>query len=186
MRNSICVICGQEFEPREGKLYCSDKCKQYAYTSKKNKNESITQEEEKKPEPVKEIKPKYRFDYNEYNEFLKMMDSKGNGEIKKCYSLTVYSFYRKNLSGISNIEFIYNYIMDMYDSDFHFLWWLITGDDDYSDEFYTKYIKIRREKYEHFTALFHSGEVEFYDSKNATENTTENTKEKLAPEVTEN
>ena len=76
MRNSACIICGKEFEPREGKLYCSDKCKQYAYTSKKNKIESTEPEDEKKPEPVKESIPKYRFDYSEYEEFLKMIDTR--------------------------------------------------------------------------------------------------------------
>ena len=100
-----------------------------------------------------------------------------------------YSFFRKNLSGISDIDFIFRYMMNIYDVYYNFLCWLYHTDDDFSDEFYSKYIKIPRENYEQFINFYHSGGVEIYRSKIATksaaENTNVNTKENVTSEVTE-
>ena len=68
-----------------------------------------------------------------------------------------------------------------YDTYYDFLTWLVNNYEDFNDEYFAKAIKIPKENYELFSALFHSGGVEIYDSKNVTENTcnnvTENTKQ---------
>ena len=36
MKNSICIVCNKEFEPRAGKKYCSNKCMEKARKQKEH------------------------------------------------------------------------------------------------------------------------------------------------------
>jgi hypothetical protein len=174
MRNSSCIICGQDFEPREGKLYCSDKCKQYAYTSKKNKVETIPKEEETKPDPVPEIKIYYRIDLCEYRNVIGKCEAEGKKWAKDFFNIISYSFFRKNLSGISDIDFIIDYLDNISDVYRDFFYLQTDPNYDIGIEYYEKKIKFLEEEFREFEVLYHSGGVQIYDSKFELENTKEN------------
>ena len=36
-RNNTCIVCGESFDPRKSKMYCSNACKQDAYLKRKYK-----------------------------------------------------------------------------------------------------------------------------------------------------
>ena len=168
MKNSSCVICGKEFEPREGKLYCSDKCKQYAYASKKNNSTPNTKEIE--TIPVKEIKPKYSINYNEYLEVKKMLEENNRPNTAKMIDICFYSFFRKNITGTPGINFIFNYICDMYSINSDFIHYIKNQDFEGLDQdYYDSYIKPMRQKYEAFLDLFHGDDFEITDGNNSLE-----------------
>ncbi len=57
MKNDSCIICGEEFTPRKGKMYCSNACKQQGHLRKK-----IIEKETNLKEPVnpdEKIKKEY-------------------------------------------------------------------------------------------------------------------------------
>ena len=54
--NTQCIICKTEFlKPRSGKLYCSNRCKQFGYNHKDLKNEKLTEPIQIKKNRVKKI-----------------------------------------------------------------------------------------------------------------------------------
>ena len=114
MRNTTCTICFKEFEPREGKLYCSNACKQKGYTDKKHH----TFESQKKENEVINEKKKIEIHFPEFQKF----NSKYPDTIP---TFILYCFFRKNLTGVTDIEEVYNYIK-AFDSE----WW----QDFWSDE----------------------------------------------------
>ena len=163
MKNSCCTICGNEFEPREGKLYCSDKCKQYAYSSKKNNSTPNTKDKE--IIPVKEFKPRYKIDYNEYKKFKQMLVNNDKTKEAKYINIYFYAFYRKNLSGLPDIEFIYDYILDAYSRDFETIEYITNKESNsYDPLFYESYIKTFKDRYDKFMGLYYDGEVEITNS----------------------
>ncbi len=151
MKNQKCTVCGQEFPPRKGKLFCSDKCKQFHYRSKDDP-ESLTHkivEEFKEAgqldkldiELLKKIyllekKPIWRIDINEYKAYCKKYSED---------NLIDYAFIRKNLTGIVTLEQINEYI------------------DLISPRFNTEYFGNPNESDQNeFNSLVTAGLVEFY------------------------
>lgn len=130
MRNDTCTVCGKKFEPREKKLYCSEKCKQYAYLNRKKDEPIITPI---KDPPINSLKPEiiYTFNKKEFDEVKKT--------VKMNYE--VYCFFRKNLSGFRNIPEIIDYINQ-------FEW----------DCVYDGYGAIRTQ-FQEFQEIFYSGSV---------------------------
>ena len=151
MKNSKCIVCGNDFEPRKGKLFCTDKCKQ-AYYRNQNDPESLTHEiiEEFKEagklehldiEFLEKIyllknKPIWRIDINEHKAFC---------EKYKSFNLIDYALIRKNLTGSVTLEQINEYFE------------LISGGFNYSSD-----SNYNEEKYNGFVALITAGLVEFY------------------------
>ena len=99
MRNSTCVICFKEFEPREGKLYCSNACKQKGYADKKANSNAMN---EKKEEQTKQEK-KLQFYFAEYQEYIKKYP-------ESIHSFLLFCFFRKNFVGAFNAEQFNEYI----------------------------------------------------------------------------
>lgn len=99
MRNNTCIICNIEFEPREGKLYCSNSCKQKAFTDKKGQlGIAMVREQEKEA-----TRKKMNLNFLEYQQYLKKYP---NG----LDTFQMYCFFRKNLAGNPTIEQINSYI----------------------------------------------------------------------------
>lgn len=107
MRNNTCVICGSEFEPREGKLYCSNACKQKGYSDKK---QQIGEHEEKEQE-IRATRKQFQFYYLEFEEYRSKFP-------KGVSTFILYCFFRKNLTGVTAIQQVNNYI-ESFNGD----WW---------------------------------------------------------------
>jgi len=145
MRNTTCIICLNEFKPREGKLYCSNACKQKSYSDKHHSEIKI----EEKEKLQNSIKKQLEFSFTEFIEYTKKYDD-GIKDFK------FYCFFRKNILGTPSIEEIYSYI-DNFDWD----WW---------NDFQNDESSIARKKYNEFVAKFFSDDVSIYFSNNITEN----------------
>jgi hypothetical protein len=111
MRNSICVICLNEFKPREGKLYCSNACKQKGYLDKKRPKIEVI----KKDVDLNNIKKKYIIYFNEFKEYKLAFPN-------DIDSFMLYCFFRKNLIGITDIKQVYDYINSFEESLIEDLW----------------------------------------------------------------
>jgi hypothetical protein len=110
MRNSTCIICGTEFEPRKSKLYCGNACKQKGYSDKKYRQiESIAKEQEIKVEKTQMLS--YYQEYLDYNDEYPS---------EKPSTFLLFCFLRKNISGaLSNSldrNRFYNYVLILDDS----------------------------------------------------------------------
>ena len=141
MRNNTCTICGSEFEPREGKLYCSNACKQKAFSDKKQGN-ALKEQKEQEQQAVKEKLAFYFTDFQEY----------GKKYPKNMESFLLFCFFRKNFSGKFDAEQFHAYI-NTFDS----YWW---------DEFWgydcgerTDKITPARKRYMEFEAKFFGDDV---------------------------
>lgn len=157
MKNSKCVVCGTEFEPREGKLYCSEKCTQYAYRQKKK------DQEPEEPEAVQSLTVKndvlYSFDGREYN---KVKEKFKNFKPK---SIVEYAFFRRNLTGIPDFDFIAEYI----DSFFPFPG-KVDANNPFYDEEHTMY-----KSYQEFEKLYFEGRIHInFNAELSEENTDTN------------
>ena len=53
MRNNTCIICGKEFEPRKGKFYCSNTCRQKGYEDRKALKDTDSEEKSESKEVPK-------------------------------------------------------------------------------------------------------------------------------------
>ncbi|HEX7413377.1 MAG TPA: hypothetical protein VF411_04965 [Bacteroidia bacterium] len=99
MRNTACIICLKEFEPREGKFYCSNACKQKGYADKKN----LSFENQKKEDETKSRQKQIEIYFPEYqklkNKYPDTMDS-----------FILYCFLRKNLIGVTDVAQVNNYL----------------------------------------------------------------------------
>lgn len=99
MRNTNCIICSNKFPPREGKLYCSNSCKQKGYS---NKKDALTSEKEKKA--VKEDnRVKYEFLFSDYQTYRKEYPT-------SLSSFIVFCFFRRNLKGEFNPKIFFDYL----------------------------------------------------------------------------
>lgn len=105
MRNTTCVICLKEFKPREGKLYCSNACKQKGYSDKKNQTNNTIVGDIK----LNNIKKKYVIYFPEYQKYQETYP-------KDTISFIFYCFFRKNLIGVTDIKQVYDYINSFDDS----------------------------------------------------------------------
>ena len=94
MKNDTCIMCGEKFEPKENKMYCSDACKQKAYSIRK-----ISEEKEKNVV--------YTISMSELKKVQQIDDS------NEGMGIEVYAFIRKNLQGSVNVEFIVDYIANL-------------------------------------------------------------------------
>jgi hypothetical protein len=105
MRNTTCKICSKEFPPREGKLYCSNACKQKGFNNNKQELKAplITIEKEEK-------KIKKEFYFSDYKEFIKLFP-------ESIDSFNVFCFFRKNIKGDFNAIIFHDYI-NSFSSDF--------------------------------------------------------------------
>jgi len=159
MKNNTCVICGTTFEPRENKLYCSNSCRTKAYNEKKEKRNTDTV---KQPEPEQILKKPniiYKFDMSEYKELILIEGFKKLG-------FEMFCFVRKNLSGISNINDITDYFNEIYKNNLEEFY--IQFEDIQSYEVNSMF-KSQLKEYTSFLELFHSGQVEIFNSKNTKE-----------------
>jgi len=149
MKNQKCIVCGTEFTPRRGKLFCTDKCKQLHYRSQDDP-ESLTYKiiedfkeagklEKLDIDLLKKIyllekKPIWEIDVNEYKAFCL--------KYEEC-NICDYALKRKNLTGLVTLEQIKEYFDLFKDS----------GGSDYPFD---------EKEYNEFIALITSGLVEFY------------------------
>lgn len=142
MRNNTCVICGTEFQPREGKLYCSNACKQKGYSDKKMQ----VGEREEKEQEIKTTRKQLQFYYYEFEQYKsKYPDGVG--------TFIIYCFFRKNLAGVISIEQVNKYI-ESFDS----CWWnAFWGRTDWGED--TGTVAPSRKKYLEFEATYFGDEV---------------------------
>lgn len=98
-----CIVCGNEFSERKGKIYCSDSCKTKAYELRKAGKEISG--ENKKPKGVI-----VSFKVAEYEEISKMFKS-------FSISFVSYCFFRKNLPNNLSIERIYLVLHSYWNND---------------------------------------------------------------------
>jgi hypothetical protein len=145
MKNDTCVICLKNFEPRQGKLYCSDACKQQAYQSRQEEASSVEKKTDLLEERVSIKKPKYRFNHTEYNEYIKRYP---DTHINNMYR---YFFFRKNLSGQLKFDEVMIYFQDFIDNGFF-------------DRIYYDRDSIEELSLDEFTRLFYTDEVEVHFS----------------------
>lgn len=149
MRNNTCIVCSNEFEPRAGKLYCSNACKQKAFFG--NKQQSELRGEKDKETTL--IKKQLEFNFKEYQEYLvKYPDDIANFQL--------YCFLRKNLQGKPMLDDIHNYIKN-----FDQNWWM---------NFYHEESNIVQKKYKEFESKFFSEEVKIHFSTRTNEIKSEN------------
>ncbi|MGP8216220.1 MAG: hypothetical protein ACLQQ4_11685 [Bacteroidia bacterium] len=139
MRNNICKICGTEFEPREGKQYCSNACKQKSYSDKK---QQIGAQQTKEQE-IKIARKQFQFYYPEYEEYKSKYP-------KGIDSFLMYCFFRKNLTGVTSVEQVYNYI-----NGFTRSWW-----DEFWDNWDTGVVSPQRKKYDEFQGRYFGDDIE--------------------------
>jgi hypothetical protein len=111
MRNTTCIICLQEFKPREGKLYCSNACKQKGYSDKKHQTTNTIINEI----DLNNIKKKYIIYFPEFQEYQETYPN-------DIDSFIFYCFFRKNLIGVSDVKQVYDYIDSFEKSWFKDLW----------------------------------------------------------------
>ena len=137
MRNTSCIICFKEFEPREGKLYCSNACKQKGYSDKKENQIKINE----KLEIHEKIKRKKEFYFSEYLEYNKKFPN-------ELDSFLLFCFFRKNFEGEFDLEQFNKYIKS-FPSD----WW---------DDFWNKENNSARKKYKEFEEKYFTDEVSIY------------------------
>ncbi|HBS87726.1 MAG TPA: hypothetical protein DEA97_14280 [Bacteroidales bacterium] len=135
IENSMCVECGKEFEPRKGKLYCSDACKQKAYGRKKTTNEK----EKTKMEEKMNIPILYKVKYSEFLEY--------NTKYKDEMSIELFSFLRTKITGNYTVELFSSYYSSLYD----------TGS---IDRMYNDTTSVFYKKFQEFLSLFHGGNIE--------------------------
>jgi hypothetical protein len=141
MKNDTCVICGENFEPRENKKYCSDKCAQYAY---RQKNKVQTKEiDNLTPVINPDVDILYTFDSQEY---LKVKEKL---KVFKPENVIEYAFFRKNLTGILDLDFIAAYIDEFFP---------ITGHRYDCNNFYDEEHPIYKE-FKNFEKLFYEGRI---------------------------
>jgi hypothetical protein len=138
MRNSTCVICSKEFAPREGKLYCSNACKQKAYADKKNV--AIVSDTDKEQEEKK--KKQFTIYFPEYQEYSKKYPN------NKLIEFPLFCFFRKNWIGEFDLIKFREY-MKSYDSNF----W-----EDFYDSWNEGKISPARKKYNQFQEQFFGGD----------------------------
>ena len=132
MRNSSCIICFEEFEPRAGKLYCSNSCKQKGYADKKHQTVGDIDKEEK----IKGFRKQIEVSYSEYQEFKK--------KYPDYIPFLFYCFFRKNLIGVVSIDEIHEYIENYGSS-----WW---------DDFWNDEKSPARKKYKEFEERYFNDE----------------------------
>lgn len=111
MRNTTCVICLKEFKPREGKLYCSNACKQKGYTEKKYQTTNTIINDN----DLNNIKKKYIIYFPEFQEYQEIYPN-------DVTSFMLYCFFRKNLISVTHINQVYDYINSFDSSFFEDLW----------------------------------------------------------------
>lgn len=135
--NDTCIVCGEKFEPRLNKKYCSEKCRHKHYYW--NKKEALYPD----PEESGQDKPGSMKIY--YNEYKKVKDT-----IKRFLPIELYCFLRKDLSNSSSIDFIVDYInnFDLYFFDEELL----------NDPKYKQYQLFLRD-------FFQSGKIEIIESR---------------------
>ncbi|MFZ1290702.1 MAG: hypothetical protein WAR79_11470 [Melioribacteraceae bacterium] len=149
MRNNTCKVCFKEFEPRAGKLYCSNACKQKAFSD--NKQQSELREE--KAEETTLIKKQLEFNFKEYQEYIiKYPESIENFQL--------YCFFRKNLTGNPSIEEINNYI-----NSFSKNWWMNFWHEENNPVY---------KKFKEFEAKFFSDDVSVYFPSRSSQNKSDN------------
>lgn len=152
MKNSKCIVCGTEFPPRKGKLFCSDSCKQKHYRMKDDPA-TVTHriiEEFKEAGKLEKLdidllktvyllekKPLWRIDINEYKAYC---------EKYGIFDISYYCLWRKNLTGEIKLEEIKEYIELM---------------DESSKDAFSMSTEVEKEYYS-FIALIFAGLVEFY------------------------
>ncbi len=140
MRNNTCVVCFKEFEPREGKLYCSNACKQKAFADRQQETGEIQEKEQEKQKIRKQLEF-YLADFQDYKKkYPKSIDS-----------FLIYCFFRKNFEGLFDAEQFHNYI-----ETFEGWWW---------EEFWNDENSIAKKKFKEFEARFFSDEVKIYFKK---------------------
>jgi hypothetical protein len=100
MKNDTCTVCGKKFEPRQGKLYCSESCKQAAF----NERKKIPKDFEEGEILSHEIKKKVLYQF-EKEEYLKVEEAYGDK-----LNIIEYCFMRKNLIGNPTVKEIVEYI----------------------------------------------------------------------------
>lgn len=142
MKNNSCIVCGNTFEPREGKLYCSESCKQSAYRKKKISKDNPDEDKEKKT-IVRKPEPMYSFDYAEYLAVKKEIDIR----------FDLFCFVRRSLSGIPDISFIIDYIKELEEMELVYNIYQNEKDNPMKTEF------------EKFKAIFHGGMIEVIEPK---------------------
>lgn len=104
MRNNTCIQCQTEFKPRKGKLYCSNACKQQAFSDKKNEIIELPLDNQKQKEAIK-IHKLYFKEYQEYRS--KYPDDVVDGDF------ILYGFLRKNLRNVTSIDQVHEYISSL-------------------------------------------------------------------------
>lgn len=108
MRNDTCVACGKKFEPRKGKLYCSDSCKQSAWNEKNKIPKNFKEGEIQSLEVIKNVI--YQVEYDEY---LKVKEVYEKEVFRDNLSLIDYCFIRKNQVGNPNMKQIVDWIKNL-------------------------------------------------------------------------
>jgi len=154
MRNSACVICLTEFKPREGKLYCSNACKQKGYADKKNESIGAKTNEQIESKDQEERKSKKQFTiyFPEYEKYCKDFP-------KSFDSFPLFCFFRKNWTGVFDSKKFNAYIESLGDSFWEDFW----DDHGHND------ISPARKKYNEFQEKFF-GSDEFIVDFNEKEN----------------
>ena len=142
MRNGTCTICFAEFKPREGKLYCSNACKQRGYADKKAGAVAPSKDPQNSLETT-EKKPTKQFIlfYPEFQEYKKRFP----GILDE---FPLYCFFRKNWTGIFDAEKFMDYIESLGEN-----FW-----DDFYDNMGHGDVSPARKKYNEFQEKFFGGE----------------------------
>jgi len=131
MINDTCVVCNKKFEPREGKQYCSDACKQKAYSQRKTEKS-----EHKGLQGKAEVL--YSFSFSELQAY--------NKESGDDMQVELFCFIRKNLKGEFDLNFIVQYISNL-------------AEHNYFENVFNPKTEIGIE-FNNFLKLYHSGAVE--------------------------
>jgi hypothetical protein len=150
MRNRTCIICSNEFAPREGKLYCSNACKQKGHTDKKHEATEIANMQREQEE--KKAGKKFVIYFTEYQEYNKKYPDTFLKEF------TLYCFFRKNWTGTFDKEKFRQYV-----NSFDDVWW-----DEFWDVNGTYKVSAARKKYNEFQEKFFGGDefiVSFEETK---------------------
>ena len=111
MRNTTCIICSKEFPPREGKLYCSNACKQKGFND--NKQLELKSNEINKEKEIRKVKMEFYF--KDFQEFRRLYPN-------SIRTFIVFCFFRRNLQGLFIPDLFQEYLNSFSDDFWESFW----------------------------------------------------------------
>lgn len=141
--NTICVVCGGPIQdPRRGKMYCCETCKQKAYYMKKK---VVPENQDQEKNEIVPISYLYKFDLSIWRQVKKKFTD---------INLEEYCFITRGLKDVNSVKSIVDFISDVAQPHIN---------SDYFDDLH-EHGNQRNKLFNEFKELLAGGKVMFWDS----------------------